>query len=809
MADAINNSLSKINYGSGFSPGDLTLNGGAILNGYRLQLTDGATWETRSTFYSAKVNVQKFTSDFSFQLTKPVADGIAFVIQNDAPTTIGSGTGGLGYGGITNSIAIKFDIFNNSGEGDSSTGLYTNGSYPTIPATDLLQAGVDLHDGQIFNVHVNYDGATLTWTITNSTDSSKSFTTSTSINIPTTIGSTLAYVGFTGSTGGAGAIQEIIRWTFDEQSGNSAVSAEPVVGEPALTIASPTEGSTVSAVDLWVRGTCKVGLAVNVTTHSQGFNSPNSVTCVNGHFALPALLVGQGGTRSFTLSQTSSAGALTQVGRTVSYTPKGQVFYVDAEQGDDANDGLSEAHAWKSLSKVNSLHLEAGSSILFKRGQIWRGRLLPLADGTVDAPITYSAFGSFDAAKPEIRGSVDCSGAGAWSLVAGKTNIWESIATFHGDDGATPVDIGNVIFDNGASFGVKRWSIDQLAAEGDYYSNFNWFYASDPKYPGNIYIYSKQNPGKKFGSLECARTLDTVDLSNRSYLVLQKLAIKYGGANGIMAANAHNLALQELDISYTGGGLLLYDANKQYMPVRYGNGITLWGNASNVIVERNRIWEIYDTGLTNQSSVASSMQNNITYRNNLIWNCAFASFELWTSDSGSKMMDVTVENNTAWGAGRGWGMQRPDQKGWHLSLGDTPVPVDHLGRIVIQNNVFSDAQGLAFVIQDPNQWKNQLALDYNNWYHPAAGALGVFGASGTAFSVGDLTKYSAVTGYDAHSSTADPKLINPWEENFNLDAKSPCIDAGITTSATSDFAWTARPQGQAYDIGAYEETTLP
>lgn len=202
-----------INYGAGFSTGSLTLNGGATLNNTRLQLTDGATWETKSAFYSMQLDVQAFTSDFSFQLTNPTADGFAFVIQNNAPTTIGSGTGGLGYGGIAQSVALKFDLYNNSGEGNSSTGFYTNGAYPTIPATDLSRAGIDLHSGHIFNVHIKYDGAKLTWTITDSTNS-KSFTTSANINIPSTLGSPLAYVGFTGSSGGAAATQEILSWTF-------------------------------------------------------------------------------------------------------------------------------------------------------------------------------------------------------------------------------------------------------------------------------------------------------------------------------------------------------------------------------------------------------------------------------------------------------------------------------------------------------------------------------------------------------------------------------------------------------------------
>lgn len=160
-----------------------------------------------------QLDVQAFTSDFSFKITNPTADGFAFVIQNNAPTTIGSDSGGLGYGGLAQSVALKFALYNNSSEGKSSTGLYTNGAYPTIPATDLLSAGIDLHSGHIFNVHINYNADMLTWTITDSTNS-KSFTTSAESNIPSTLGSPLAYVGFTGSSGGAATTQEILKWTF-------------------------------------------------------------------------------------------------------------------------------------------------------------------------------------------------------------------------------------------------------------------------------------------------------------------------------------------------------------------------------------------------------------------------------------------------------------------------------------------------------------------------------------------------------------------------------------------------------------------
>lgn len=46
-------------------------------------------------------------------------------------------------------------------------------------------------------------------------------------------------------------------------------------------------------------------------------------------------------------------------------------FYVACDTGDDANDGVSELHAWKSASKVAKFEFMNGDKILFKRGCVW------------------------------------------------------------------------------------------------------------------------------------------------------------------------------------------------------------------------------------------------------------------------------------------------------------------------------------------------------------------------------------------------------------------------------------------------------
>jgi hypothetical protein len=207
-------STMMINYSSGFTSTGLQLNGSTTLNGTRLRLTDGNTSEASSVFYTTPVNVQSFITNFSFQMTSATADGMTFVIQNGAATALGGIGGSLGYSGIKQSVAVKFDFYSNAGEGTDSTGMYTNGVTPTLPAVDMTSSGVTLRSGDVMNVQLSYNGTTLTLTIKNASILEESFTTSWTVDIPTTVRGNTALVGFTAGSGGRTAIQDILSWTY-------------------------------------------------------------------------------------------------------------------------------------------------------------------------------------------------------------------------------------------------------------------------------------------------------------------------------------------------------------------------------------------------------------------------------------------------------------------------------------------------------------------------------------------------------------------------------------------------------------------
>lgn len=99
-----------------------------------------------------------------------------------------------------------------------------------------------------------------------------------------------------------------------------------------------------------------------------------------------------------------------------------RTFHVDAKQGDDSGDGLKPDTAWRSLAKVNRALLAPGDRVLFRRGQTWRGQLVP-QNGDASGVITYGAFA--EGAKPILLGSVSADRAEDWQSVG--ENIWATV----------------------------------------------------------------------------------------------------------------------------------------------------------------------------------------------------------------------------------------------------------------------------------------------------------------------------------------------------------------------------------------------
>jgi len=175
-------------------------------------LTSGLGNTARSAFLTAQQNIGAFNVSFVYQDVSGVngADGVTFCIQNAGAgaAAVGGGGGGLGYSGITPSVALAMNIYDPNTRGIL---LLQNGAVtpPFLPIAPVLVGG----NANPIQVNVSYSGGVVTATFRD-TVTAATFTTNITADIPTIVGSSSAYVGFTGADGGVASTQVISNFTM-------------------------------------------------------------------------------------------------------------------------------------------------------------------------------------------------------------------------------------------------------------------------------------------------------------------------------------------------------------------------------------------------------------------------------------------------------------------------------------------------------------------------------------------------------------------------------------------------------------------
>ncbi len=312
-------------------------------------------------------------------------------------------------------------------------------------------------------------------------------------------------------------------------------------------------------------------------------------------------------------------------------------YYVSAK-GNDNNNGLTPLTSWQTLSKIHIFAFLPGDSLLFNRGDTWRGKFSNGYSGSADGgAITYSAYGT--GAKPKILGSKDLSTPDVWENLSG--NIWKTTTT-------TPAkDCANLIFNNETDWGIKKSSLNACTSIRNFFFN-----KSDYK----IYLYSTSNPGSYYSHVEAGGVYseNIIEFINVKYIIFDNLDVRYSGNNGIFLQSCDNIIVQNCDFSWIGGWYVTGATNG-----RMGNGVQMWEKNSNITVRYNRINQIYDAGISPQGG-STYTQQNINMYYNVISNCYY-SFE-WFARSPNTFININFENNTCINAGFQWSEnQRPDR----------------------------------------------------------------------------------------------------------------------------------------------------
>lgn len=207
-----------------------------------LRLVPAAQNQLGAAFLTSPVSLgsgASFSSVFQFRISNSGGiadtdgaggDGIVFVVQGLGSNIYGSNySGGMGYSGITNSIGIEFDTWNNTqtgsaydGNNGNHIGLDLNGNISSAAQVNLpTGAGnVDrLNNGNVWTSWVDYNGATqlLEVRLAQGTGASRPDTAllNYSLDLAGTLGTTSPYFGFTSGTGGAWGDHDILSWQLD------------------------------------------------------------------------------------------------------------------------------------------------------------------------------------------------------------------------------------------------------------------------------------------------------------------------------------------------------------------------------------------------------------------------------------------------------------------------------------------------------------------------------------------------------------------------------------------------------------------
>ena len=123
---------------------------------------------------------------------------------------------------------------------------------------------------------------------------------------------------------------------------------------------------------------------------------------------------------------------------------------------------------------------------------------------------------------------------GDWQPVG--TNLWETRPL--------PVDVGNIIFNNGQCCGIKVWNRDDVNAPNKF------CYDRQKK---TVLLYATQNSGTLFDDIECALKHHIINQGGRSYVVYDGLHLAYGAAHGIGGGGTHYITVPNCDLCFNAG----------------------------------------------------------------------------------------------------------------------------------------------------------------------------------------------------------------------------------------------------------------
>lgn len=302
----------------------------------------------------------------------------------------------------------------------------------------------------------------------------------------------------------------------------------------------------------------------------------------------------------------------------VRYTPKkafnlattsgGNTYYVDAVNGNNANNGLSPASAWQTLAKATgSQTWPAGTKILFKRGQkftVTGYNGIVTCNGTASQPVIFDAYGT--GPRPQLENTQAISDVVIQML--GSYGVVQNLEFIKSNPNVTT---------NHTEIGIWLQGSNHRVANCEFWGVGNGVNATgtghriDNNYFHDLImsVAESGNPDNDYGA--------------------QGITI-YGSSNIKVERNIfRRLRQPSPDYGEDGCGVEIFNANSD---------VEVCGNIFDDVMT------VFEIGGTNSANVVS----NITFHHNLVYNAvSFGIFQNNTSGTwGVNISGLVIDHNT-------------------------------------------------------------------------------------------------------------------------------------------------------------------
>jgi hypothetical protein len=473
-------------------------------------------------------------------------------------------------------------------------------------------------------------------------------------------------------------------------------------------------------------------------------------------------------------------------------------YYVSTS-GNNANDGLSTATAWRNVQNAAD-HVQAGDTVNVLGG-VYNETVNVASSGSAAAG--NITFQNYPGQTPILDGAGLAIPGGQYGMfnIAGQSYVilrGFEIRNYQSSS-KSKVPIGIYVTGAGSNLQLLNNHVHDIVTTatgcGANALGVAFYGDQTPASLNNITVSGNEIDHLKTG---CSETMtfngnvDTFTVTNNLIHDNNNIGIDVIGFEGTSPKPTYDQARNGVISQNT-----VYNISSTGNPAYPKNcwcadGIYVDGG-TNVIIERNLVHNV-DLGIEIASEHKGKKASHVTARNNLIYFGNSAGVSIGGYASGVGGTDhATIVNNTLY-----------KNDGKNTGSGEFQIQFHATNNVFENNIVYAGSQGLV-INSYTKSTANPADVDYNLYYSAAGSTTWLW----VGKTYNGFTAYQTGTGKDPHSNYVDPLFVNNATPDLHVQPTSRAVNTGINLGfaivGATDYAGNPRVQGSNIDIGGYEQ----